>query len=312
MHMPSETELVTLTANIRNDVDSLDTLVASFTWTTEEVAVLSSRTEQLSQLGQQLPDLLDAHVARLQAGHEETRNALSTVQEDLNEKIERIIVAGPLVANEISERVDELGQAVVDASEAVSTEFTELRDMTDALDAGIKGVFVAFKADLDDSSNSLTSLRDEFDDAFQQTLGALSTQLPAQVDNDYSETVSLAKTNLEDALQTALTEADRSANEVTGELLSVTRDEVEGAINDLKVTLNDADDVAKDRLKRTADELGKQLVSDVISEIERSIADSLVLTQINTATTSALSPILPQLMAAKIILDKVRSLMSIM
>jgi hypothetical protein len=157
-------------------------------------------------------------------------------------------------------------------------------------------------------TTALEAWRESLEDSVAQALEDFETD----VGELHSKVLETLEEELENAPEAFIAESEQEF----AELLSDHDERLRGAANHLADRCSDAleglSEHAQQAIQREIEERMRHVLEDVIEALAKDALESTVLTQVAMATTTALSPVLPQLIAARIALGPIKSALDAM
>lgn len=235
---------------------------------------LEELTRQLTEtdgLAQQLDEAIEAHQEQLVAEAGELQAGLEQAQARADE-----------LHNEQEEALQEAKATAAAFVAAVQSQESELQAACDAAEQ-------ALRASLEEICHTLQEALDHQFDGLGETLGNA-------VNSEMVQKLSAAEQQLGQVLHGLAEQGESSAKELLGKLESVD-DEVVSFLSE--------------HLKGTLKEGLESVLEEAIETMAEEIAEQLIIMNIGATTTTALSPLLPALAAAKKILQLLNTILDI-
>lgn len=185
------------------------------------------------------------------------------------------------------ESVQSLQTALTEAARRVTEAFDALGSDYDAAAEALATAQAAVDEALQACSNAVS---DEFTDAFDVQMKAFTDDLANEQTARIRDNLSLFQRTGEEIL--------RHLTETSDQLLDQFSQQLDGALNDLMQHVGE-------QLTQEMERAAREIVESAVREMSYAIMEAIAASQVGVAVTSAMAPILPELIAAKKVTDAI-------
>lgn len=221
-------------------------------------------------------------------------------------------LALPASLHEDLTRSSELVQILQDDVAALQTQLASTSNYLGQLPQRLADDGTQAFAHLDDVGESWTTALAAWRESLEDSVAQALEDFEKDVGELHSKILDTLEEELANAPEAFIAESEREF----AELLSDHDERLRGAANHLADRCSDAleglSEHAQQAIQREIEERMRRILQDVIEALAKDALESTVLTQLAMATTTALSPVLPQLIAARIALGPIKSALDAM
>lgn len=267
------------------DIAQLDTLAQA------EIGAANDAANVGPAITAALHDLEAKAEQTLSALQQQCVGALDNLEHEVRAQITAIENEGQQWTGKLSE-LDHTIEAFTEAASRTETELTDtLRQLKEH----------AEKAK-EEAEAQLSALQQAVDDLTEEITGA-ATQALQEAARSFEDTISGPET---EKLVTNFTDAVERVRSLAQDMNTNAEEVAQRLKDDMQRVLSSFADNVKDDLKQQFEDAGQKIVDTVVEELGMQITESVVASQVGVQLTSAMSPVLPYLIAINKALDIIR------
>ena len=180
----------------------------------------------------------------------------------------------------------------------------KLRGIVTDTEDTLQGSLDALQESMNDLIERISDLPEEFEDAVSEQLKESADQVLEAFNDDIEAKWNSLPEDAKDAMEDALTSGFKSFLDVAQQAENYFRTEV-------KNTLSQSEEQLKEHVRQQLNEAKDELETAAIESVEQELVTSNVVLTVGSATTSALSPLLPYIKAAHVSADAINEALAV-
>jgi F0F1-type ATP synthase membrane subunit b/b' len=282
-------ELVAAAAVLTTDNDTAnsaqdDAFLVEFRETTGELATNSARLGEISRFVRSAQGATPSPASfYLSAATSEMIAHFPRQAMEISARFQRFNGTLEQHASEFGEQVEALRSDFDTAMESANT-------LTDTLDAELEESRSVIESLVQDAIEDYAAKLEERRQALREVIEEKLLAAPVEFAQD---------------VERALTDSLEGAQEIFSIAAENLRTKVTTVVKELMID-------ARSEARQTIEQKVRKIIEQVLSDLANDVVENAALSQVSVSLTATLSPVLPQLIAAKVVLGEIRSLLEAM